>query len=398
VRLDSRGQPTNSAGSRPVPGVSERTRVVFLVRALNIGGAQRQLMALARGLDQRLFDVTILTLYSDGPLIEDLHGTGVRVIHLDKKGRWDVIGFCTRLAKACRNLRPHILHSYLPGQNVITALLKPLLPGTKIVWGIRSAGHDPEERDWLSILTFRLQALLSRFVDLIVFNSNAGKHFHVARGVAASRAIVIHNGIDTVRFCSDQRSGLRLRSSWQVPEDALVIGVVGRMVPIKDYATFLQAASRFVQLRPLARLACIGSGSPDYVRSLRDLSAQLGLEKTIIWPGELFEKDLTNAYNAMDIFCSSSHAEGTSNVILEAMACGVPCVVTDVGDSRLIVGETGVVVPPRDPQALADGLEQMAQRLAQEPLLRIGARQRILTSFNIDSLAQNTARALIKVL
>jgi glycosyltransferase involved in cell wall biosynthesis len=398
VRLDKRRQPANSAlTSRVRPGMSERTRVAFLIRALNIGGAQRQLMALARSLDQKAFDVTVLTLYSGGPLIDDLRGTGIRVIPLDKKDRWDMIGFCARLAKACRNLRPQILHSYLPGQNVISVLLKPFLPRTKIVWGVRSAGHDPGERDWLSILTFRLQALLSRFADLIIFNSNAGKHFHLAHGVAAGRAIVIHNGIDTVRFSSDRRGGLRLRSSWQIAEDVLVIGVVGRIVPIKDYATFLRAAARLARVHPLARFACVGSGSPEYVRSLYDLAAQLGLEKKIIWPGELVD-DLADAYNAMDIYCSSSHAEGTSNVILEAMACGVPCVVTDVGDSRVIVGETGVVVPPRDPQALADGLEQMARRLKQEPHLRVEARERIVSSFSVDSLAQNTAKALIGLL
>lgn len=375
----------------------KRIKLAFLVRALDIGGAQRQLMALARSLDQRVFEVTVLTLYSGGTLIHDLGGTGVRVVPLDKKHRWDVIGFFARLAKACRGLRPHILHSYLPGQNLIAMLLKPLLPQTKIVWGIRSSAYDPAARDWLSMLTIRLQALLSRFADLIIFNSDAGKRFHLARGVAASRAVVIHNGIDVVRFSPDRRGRLRLRSSWQVPEDALVIGIVGRIVPVKDHATFLQAAARLARIRPHARFACVGGGSPEYVRSLQDLAAELGLEKKVIWPGEQVE-DLLDGYNAMDIYCSSSYAEGTSNVILEAMACGVPCVVTDVGDSRVIVGETGVVVPSRDPQALADGLERMARRLAREPQLRLAARERIVSSFSLDCLAQNTAKALIDLL
>jgi glycosyltransferase involved in cell wall biosynthesis len=387
----------NSSSSRAIPGMPERIRIAFLIRALDIGGAQRQLTALASSLDKRVFEVTVLTLYSGGALIDDLRGTGVRVIPLDKKHRWDVIGFFARLAKVCRNLRPHILHSYLPGQNLIAMSLKPFLPQTKMVWGIRSSAFDPATQDWLSMLIVRLQALLSRFADLIIFNSNAGKQFHLAHGVAASRAVVIRNGIDTVRFSPDRRKGLRLRSSWRVPEDALVIGIVGRIVHVKDYATFLQAAERLARLRPQARFLCVGSGSPEYVRSLHDLAAELGLEKKVIWPGELVE-DLPDGYNAMDIYCSSSYAEGTSNVILEAMACGVTCVVTDVGDSRVIVGETGVVVPSRAPQSLADGLEQMARRLALEPQLRVAARERIVSSFSIDSLAQNTAKALVDLL
>jgi glycosyltransferase involved in cell wall biosynthesis len=396
-RLGERSHAANSASSRAVPGMSESTRVAFLVRTLGIGGAQRQLMALARSLDQKVFDVTVLTLYEGGQLIDDLRGTGVRIISLDKKSRWDLIGFLARLFKVCRNLHPHILHSYLPGPNVISMLLKPLLRQTKIVWGIRSSAYDSGAQDSLSMLTLRVQTLLSRFADLIIFNSNAGKRFHIAHGVAASRAVVIHNGIDTVRFNADRREGLRLRSSWQVPEGALLIGIVGRIVRVKDYAMFLQAAARLARLRPLARFVCIGSGSAEYMRTLQDLGAELGLENKVFWPGELVE-DLPNCYKAMDIFCSSSYAEGTSNVILEAMACGVPCVVTDVGDSRVIVGDTGVVVPSRDPQALADGLEQMARRLAQEPQLRVAARERIVSYFSLDRLAQTTAKALIDLL
>jgi glycosyltransferase involved in cell wall biosynthesis len=393
--LDERAD--NYSSSLTIPNMAERIRVAFLVRALNIGGAQRQLMALARSLDQAGFEVTVLTLYSHNALINDLRGTGVRVVPLNKKHRWDVIRFFARVAIVGHSLRPHILHSYLPGQNLLSMLLKPLLPQTKMVWGIRSSTYDRAAQDWLSMLTLRLQALFSRFADLIIFNSDAGKRFYLAHGVAAGRAVVIRNGIDTVRFSPDRRGGLRLRSSWHVPEDALVIGIVGRIVQVKDYPTFLQAAARLVLTRPQARFACVGSGSPEYVRSLQSLAAELGLEKKVIWPGELVE-DLPDGYNAMDIYCSSSYAEGTSNVILEAMACGVPCVVTDVGDSRVIVGATGMVVPSRDPQALADGLEQMAQRLVQEPQLRIAARERIVSSFSLDFLAQNTARALVDLL
>jgi glycosyltransferase involved in cell wall biosynthesis len=397
ARFDEREQTSYSASSPAIARMRERIRVVFLIRALDVGGAQRQLMVLARSLDPRVFEITVLTLYSDGALAGDLRGTGVRVIALDKKSRWDLARFLTRLVNVCRQLRPDVIHSYLPGQNLAAIFLKPFLRGTKIVWGIRASAIDPAKREWLSTLTFHLQALFSRLADLIIFNSNAGKQFHLAQGVAATRAVVIHNGVDTVRYCPDMGAGLSLRSSWEVPEGALVIGIVGRIVPVKDYATFLEAAARLAQIRPEVRFVCVGSGSTEYVRSLHKLAAALGLEKKIIWPGELIEK-LPDAYNAMNMYCSSSYAEGTSNVILEAMACGVPCVVSDVGDSRIIVGETGVVVPSRDAGALADGLERMARRLAEEPQLRAAARDRVLSHFSIDSLAQNTAKALMGLL
>jgi len=397
ARLDQQQQAVHSASSPAVLYMRERIRVAFLIRALDVGGAQRQIMTLARSLDQKIFEVTVLTLYNGGALAGDLRGTGVRVIALDKRSRWDLVGFFAHLVKTCRKLRPHILHSYLPGQNLVAIFLKPFLRGTRMVWGIRASALDPATGDWLSTLNFRMQARLSRLADLIIFNSDAGKQFHLAQGVAADRAVVIHNGVDTVRFCPDRRAGSRLRSSWQVPEGALLIGLVGRIVPVKDCETFLRAAAKLALIRPEARFVCVGSGTPEYVRTLHNLAATLGLEKKVIWPGEVIG-ELPDAYNAMNIYCSSSYAEGTSNVILEAMASGVPCVVSEVGDSHMIVGETGVVVPSRDPQALADGLERMARRLAQEPHLGIAARERIVSSFSIDSLAQNTAKALIDLL
>ena len=394
---NARLEAANSGGSPAAARIRERIRIVLLIRALDVGGAQRQLMALARNLDQKVFETTVLTLYSGGALTGDLRGTGVQVIPLNKKSRWDLVRFLVSLVKECRRLRPDVLHSYLPAQNLVAIFLKPFLRGTRIVWGIRASAKDPATRDWLSTFTFHLQAVLSRFADLIIFNSNSGKRFHLAQGVAASRAVVIRNGVDTIRYRPDKRAGLRIRSSWQVPEGALLIGLVGRIVPVKNCETFFHAAARFAQIRPEARFACIGSGSPIYVRSLHKLAAALGLEKKVIWPGELIG-ELPDAYNAMNIYCSSSYSEGTSNVILEAMACGVPCVVTEVGDSRMIVGKTGVVVPPRDPEALAGGLERMARRLAEEPQLGYATRERIVSLFSTSSLAQNTAKALIDLL
>src|SRR6266446_3705470 len=119
ARVYERQQGGRWISSPAVAGVRELIRVAFLIRALDIGGAQRQLMALARSLDQKVFEVTVLTLYSGGALIDDLRGTGVRVIALDKKSRWDLVGFFARLVKVCRRLRPHVLHSYLPVQNLI---------------------------------------------------------------------------------------------------------------------------------------------------------------------------------------------------------------------------------------------------------------------------------------
>ena len=138
---------------------------------------------------------------------------------------------------------------------------------------------------------------------------------------------------------------------------------------------------------------CIGGGPDDYLRELRQLAAGFGLSDKVIWPGSL--TDMPSAYNALDICCSSSFGEGLSNAIAEAMACEVPRVVTNVGDSALVVGDTGVVVPRRNPDALAAGWAAMADLMTQNPGLGKAARKRIESRFGMPALISNTSEALL---
>ena len=150
---------------------------------------------------------------------------------------------------------------------------------------------------------------------------------------------VIPNGIDTSRFREMPGSGARLRALWGVRDDQILIGLVGRLDYMKDHPTFLRAAAKLTHHNDSVRFVCVGGGPISYAAQLKDLSSELGLHDRIVWAGD--QDDMPSVYSALDLLVSSSSGEGFSNVIGEAMACGVPCVVTDVGDSALIVGETG---------------------------------------------------------
>jgi len=263
---------------------------------------------------------------------------------------------------------------------------------------VRASNMDMQQYDWFAKLACRLESRVSRFADLIIFNSNAGRNYHLAAGFNESRTAVIPNGVDTRRFAADRASGSRLRASWRVPEGSLLIGIVARLDPMKDHQTFLSAAAMLANSRADARFACIGVGAERYTSDLRTLAGELGLGDKVIWPG-LILHDVAAAYNALDICCSSSSfGEGTSNAIAEAMACGVPCVVTDVGDSKLIVGETGVVVPPKNPEALSAGLAVMAERLSENPQLRHTVRERIESQLSLAALVRTTSKNLLGLL
>lgn len=372
-------------------------KITFLIRSLNCGGAERQLVTLAREMHSKGFNVRVLVFYSDGPLKSVLQEAGVPVFLLNKKGRWDVIKFLSRLIKLIYVEKPDVLHGYLGIPNILTALLKPLFPHIRMVWGVRASNMDLNQYDWLSRLSYKIESKLSRFADLIIINSNEGLDYAVFNGFAQKRMIVIHNGIDTEIFFPDSKNGQRTRAEWGISLNEKLIGLVGRLDPMKDHPNFLKAAALLVQERDDVYFVCVGGGPADYRHKLKEFSHKLGIADRIIWAGA--RSDMTAVYNALDILTSSSYGEGFPNVIGEAMACGVPCVVTDVGDSAIIVGNTGIVVPPKSPEKLYHGWKLMLHHLdTRGSSIKNEACLRIISEFSLEKLVQRTTNALENLL
>ncbi len=192
----------------------------------------------------------------------------------------------------------------------------------------------------------------------------------------------------------DPANAARNREQLAVPEGGAVVGILATFTPAKDHATFLRAAARLVPARPDVRFVCVGDGPAPYRQELRALADDLGLGERLRWAGPASE--MPAVYNALDVATSTSFGEGFPNVIGEAMACGIPCVVTDVGDSAAIVGDTGRVVSPRDPAALASGLGELLD-LSDEERLALGqaARERIAGRFSVQELVRRTTATLV---
>ncbi|MBI1748035.1 MAG: glycosyltransferase [Acidobacteria bacterium] len=372
--------------------------IFFLIRSLERGGAERQLIELVAGLDKEQFSVTVATFYDTGELGEELDRIdGVRRISLHKRGRWDLVMILWRLWVAVRQAQPQIIHGYLDVAN-LCGLLMGRLVGAKVVWGVRASNVDLSQYDWLARVAFRLECLLAGWADLIIVNSQAGWDYHLANGFPQQTMVAIPNGISTERFRPDREAGQKVRAEWNVSVDERLIGLVGRLDPMKDHATFLKAAAHLLESRIDVRFVCVGNGPQRLFQQMRALSESLGLDQHVIWAGA--RDDMRAVYNALDLATSSSSfGEGFSNVIGEAMACGVPCVVTNVGDSRLIVGDTGFVVVPRDPQALADGWNIMLARIDRHrQALAEAARRRIINDYSRAAVVQRTSSSLIQLL
>jgi glycosyltransferase involved in cell wall biosynthesis len=281
------------------------------------------------------------------------------------------------------------LHGWMYTQNVVATLAKLFNPKIKLIWCVRSSNLE-SVLDWPERLAVWLQAKLSRFADRVVVNSLAGLEQAVADGLPREKMLFIPNGIDTNLFYPNDDERKRVRAEWGIGEGQKIIGNVARFDPIKNHPLFLKAAARIAAQLPDVRFVCAGHGDASYLEQLKEQTRALGIEDRVLWLQA--HSEVRGVYNAIDVFCSSSLSEGFPNVIGEAMACGRQCVVTDVGDSALVVGETGVVVPPDDAEKLAAGL---LGRLALEtPNLR--ARQRILENFTVSQLGDKTEDALLQ--
>ena len=368
-------------------------KVAFLIRSLETGGTERQLATLLPRLAKDRFDVTVFTFYDGGPFAQTLAANNIRVVSLNKRGRWDLL-MIRRLVAELKRHRPAILHSYLVEPNVVASFIKPFLPDTKVVWGLRASEMDLSKSDWFTRKNFKLQISRSSRADLAIFNSNAGRDYHERLGFRARQTVVIYPGIEADEFKPDPELRLRSRKDWWPNNDIVIVGLVGRLDPVKDHQTFLKAAAVLAVERPDCRFVCVGAGSGEYAAGLRRLGEDLGVADRLIWAGN--RADMASVYNAFDIVCCSSLSEGFPNAVGEAMACDVPCVVTDVGDSAMLVGDTGVVIAPRDPQALAGGMKKCLNLMRTGSLP--GPRRRIVENFAVGRLVARTEDALTSVL
>jgi glycosyltransferase involved in cell wall biosynthesis len=369
-------------------------KVLFLIRSLDVGGAQRQLIALAKGLRQRGHAVSVAVFYGGAALEPELIEAGLRLCDLHKQGRWEIFSFLGRILKLARREKPDVLYSYLPEANLPAILLKPVCRSLGIVWGVRASNVDLPRYDWTARWLFQAECLLSRFPDLIIVNSLAGRDYHLQHGFPGTKLAVIANGIDTERFKPDKRARALVREEWGISDNERLIGLVGRIDPMKGHQTFLQAASLLAGRAQEVRFVCIGDGPEPYCSQIKALAQNLGLGEQLIWAGA--RNDLPTVYNAMDILSSASaYGEGFSNVVGEAMACGVPCVVTDVGDSARIIGGTGIVVPPGNPEEMARAWQTML-KILRDRQDHIGqrARARIVGKFGVDTMVEKTDAAL----
>jgi len=363
-----------------------RISLVHLITGTGTGGAELMLERLVSRIDRGSFDVRVISLTGVGEVGERMRlaataveGAGLRRGRLDPRAPWIVAG----MLRGCAD----VVQTWMYHADLIGGFAARLAGRIPVAWNIRHSTLDPSRDRRTTILTARACALLSRAVpQAIVCCSNASKQTHERLGYDASKMIVIPNGFDTERFSPDPGARGRIRAELGIDPSAAVVGLVARLHPQKDHGTFLRAAGILLARRPGTRFVLCGEGvipsDPSLARLLRDT----GTGEAALLLGR--RDDISALQAAFDVGASSAvGGEGFPNVIAEAMACGVPCVVTDVGDSEEIVGDTGIVVPAGDPEALAAGWERiLSMPQAERARLGLAARGRIEERFDLASV------------
>ena len=327
--------------------------VLHVITGLDTGGAETALFRLIDGSATGNYQHRVVTLLPGGTMLPVFRQAGIDVIEIDLR-RAPLTCFL-RLVRIMRTTRPDIVQTWMYHADLVGGLAARVAGNRNVIWGIRTTGiaHAPRA----TAVVRRLCAWLSgRVPHTIVCVANASRRAHVDNGYDGQRMVVVHNGFNRSPAVGTlQRKALR--AQWGFDDTHVVIGNLGRFDPDKDLQNFIRAAGLLAPLHPRLRFVMIGHRNEGERAQLNAWVAGTRHPECFALMRERADAPVCLA--AMDVFCLSSRNEGLPVVVGEAMAAAVPCVVTDVGDTALLVGDTGVVVPREDAAALAAGLEQM---------------------------------------
>ena len=375
--------------SLPAAGGGAGRRVVHVIAGLGDGGAEMVLARLVRADHGR--EHVVVSLTDEGRHGPALRAAGVAVHALgQRRGRFTP-GAWLRLVRLLRALRPDVVQTWMYHADLLGGLAARAAGVRAVAWGVRSVGVDSAS----TRLVVRLCALASHFVPRrIVCVSQEGARLHGRLGYAGGKLVVIPNGYDTAALAPDPVAREALRREWGCAPQTAVLGLVARWNVLKDHATLLAAFARLVAPGGVdACLVLAGDGMEAGNAELAGLIGRQGLAGRVRLLGP--RADVAAVMSALDLHVLSSRVEAFPNVVAEAMCCGTPCIVTDVGDAALIVGDTGWVVPPGDPAALAAAMgSALAARAGAEAWARrrADARASIVARFGLSAVVESYAR------
>lgn len=364
-----------------------RKLVEHVITGLNIGGAELILSKLAS--NGAKFDHAVTSLAGNGLVGESLLRKGVAVTNLSMRKDPRILADYGRLVHGLRERSPVIVQTWLYHADLLGGLAARRA-GIPVIWNLRQTEVARGAHKVTTAFAVRICAALSKRLPVgIVCGSNAALASHDRMGFDVRKMVVIRNGVDTGLFKPDPAARVELRRSLGIGEDVPLVGRIGRFHPQKDYRGFLEAARRVAERRPDVHFLLAGENVTWANADLARWIAERGLDdKCCLMDRRI---DIEKIIASLDLLVSSSvYGEGFPNVVAEGMACEIPCVATDVGDSAELIRDEQRIVGAGDYNGLADAVCGLLA-LEREQRRRIGAldRERVAKHFDIGGMISN---------
>jgi glycosyltransferase involved in cell wall biosynthesis len=372
-----------------VSGTGAVIKVTHVIAGLEADGAETVLHRITSRMDPARFQNEVISLTDLGPMAERLKDSGIAVRALGMKRGSANLLHLLRLAGWLKQSQPNIVQTWMYHADLLGGIAARLA-GKPVVWSIHHTSLDPGQNKRLTIWTARMCALLSsRLPKRIVCVSEASRIVHAKFGYADREMVVIPNGFDLREFYPDAEARSTLRRELGISEETPLIGMAARFHVQKGHRNFVAAAARLHARMPQAHFVLCGKGvdsrNAELMGWIKDGSAGLAGVCHVLGA----RTDMRRFFGALDIATSSSLTEAFPMAVGEAMACGTPCVVTNVGDSAMIVGDTGKVVAAEDPQALAEAWEALLLAgSAARKQLGNAARNRVEQQFDLGTIVE----------
>lgn len=360
--------------------VDDMIKVVHIITDLNSGGAENMLLKFVKNSDRDKFHHEVISLTDKGVLGNKFEDIGIKIhaLNLSKKSFFKSL---IRAKNICSNF--DVVNTWLYHADIFGFIISKILLNKKLIWNIRHSNLNKEFNKSRTLKIVKINSLLSKYVDCITFNSACSKVVHQKKGYKNENYMVIPNGFELDRFFLDHNIRDSLREKFSFTENERILITVGRWDIQKDYYTLLKALYMVKKVNNDFKMLMIGAGLDENNLELMSLIKKYELENHMILLGR--RDNVSQLLSCADIYISSSLGESFSNAIGEAMACELFCLVTDVGDSKAIVGETGKVVEPQNATKLSKAI---IDSLKYDDISKYGekARIRVQNEYNIKKV------------
>ena len=362
-------------------------KILNIITGLNNGGAEAVLYRLC--VHDSNYKHIVISLMNEGKYGSLLKDAGVVVHSLNMPAGRVTLSGLYKLFKLIRKLKPNVVQTWMFHSDLIGGIIARLAGIKNVFWNIRSTALKPETSTYSTIMIRKLCAKLSKMIPKrIVCNAKKAVEVHGSIGFETSKMTVIANGYDLSKLCVIPNSQAQLKK--ELGDVFPLIGMVARFDPLKEHFDLLDAFSIVKKKGVPHKLVLVGNEINTSNIALIGKIELLGLKDEVVLLDQ--RTDITTILNSLDLHILSSSSEGFPNVLAEAMACSTPCVTTDVGDAAFIVGDAGWVVPPKNPQLLADAILIALNEKKADPIKwvrrKVDCRKRIIDNFSIETMVK----------